>query len=73
MIKNDNWKNRDKTKIQNKFYCWLKVELKKKLIEQKDKKIKIMKIKIEMKNKKNILKSEIEKNNQCNKRQKTNQ
>lgn len=46
---------------------------KKKLIEQKDKKIKIIKIKIEMKNKKNILKSEIEKNNQCNKRQKTNQ
>ena len=32
-----------------------------------------MKIKIEMKNKKNILKSKIEKNNQCNKRQKTNQ
>jgi hypothetical protein len=33
-----------------------------------------MKIKIEMKNKKiYILKSEIEKNNQCNKRQKKNQ
>jgi hypothetical protein len=32
-----------------------------------------MKIKIEMKNKKIILKSEIEKNNQFNKRQKNNQ
>jgi hypothetical protein len=31
MIKNENWKNRDKTEIQNKFYCWLKVELKKKI------------------------------------------
>jgi hypothetical protein len=62
-----------KLKYKINFIVDWRLNWKKKLIEQKDKKIKIMKIKIEMKNKKNILKSEIEKNNQCNKRQKTNQ
>jgi CRISPR/Cas system endoribonuclease Cas6 (RAMP superfamily) len=31
MTKNDNRKNWDKNEIQNKFYCWLKGELKRKI------------------------------------------
>jgi len=62
-----------KMKYKINFIVDWRVNWKEKLIEQKDKIIKIMKIKIEMKNKKIILKSEIKKNNQFNKRQRKNQ